>query len=275
MPKRAPSFTVTSLSEKVTLDDSGAARASFTVTNTSPQPLRGRLPARPLGAAKADWFTVPDAVRDFAPDGAQQVVVQLEVPRGATAGTYSFRLDAVSEADPDEDFTEGPSVAFDVKARPKPKKRFPWWILIVVGALVLLIIIAAVIFLLVRGGEETGVISSGNVTMPAGSFFDVDTGTVPPAGGPGADLQWSVFGDMLPENNAGVVNIGVVNLNSIDAEQLATLIYRTSGLPGDLLVTGDVFAVRSTDGNFAKVKVVSRPDNQIGIQWVTYQDPGD
>ena len=154
--KPAPSFTVTAASQKVTLDDSGTGRASFTVTNTSQQALRGRLVARPLGTAKADWFTVPDAVRDFAPDGAQQAVVQLKVPRGATPGSYSFRLDAVAEDDPDEDFTEGPSVAFDVKAPPKPKKKFPWWILIVVGALVLLAIIGVVIWLLVRDtGPET------------------------------------------------------------------------------------------------------------------------
>jgi beta-lactam-binding protein with PASTA domain len=153
--KRAPSFTVTTASEKVTLDDSGSARAPFTVTNTSPQALRGRLLTRPRDAAKPEWFTVVgESVRDFAPNGAQQVVVQLKVPPGTTPGSYSFRLDAVSEDDPDEDFTEGPSVAFDVTAPPPPKKKkFPWWILAIVGAVVLLIIIGVVVWLLLRDSE--------------------------------------------------------------------------------------------------------------------------
>jgi hypothetical protein len=88
-------------------------------------------------------------------------VVELKVPPGTTPGSYSFRLDAVSEDDPDEDFTEGPSVAFDVTAPPPPppKKKFPWWILAIVGAFVLLIIIGVVIWLLVRdGGSESATV---------------------------------------------------------------------------------------------------------------------
>jgi serine/threonine-protein kinase len=156
--KPAPSFTVTTASERVTLDESGAARASFTVTNTSSQALQGQLYARPRDQAKSEWFTVAgDSIRDFAPNGAQQVVVELKVPPGTTPGSYSFRLDAVSEENPDEDFTEGPSVAFDVKAPPPPpkKKKFPWWILAIVGAVVLLIIIGVVIWLLVRDTGTT------------------------------------------------------------------------------------------------------------------------
>jgi hypothetical protein len=156
--KPAPSFTVTTASERVTLDESGAARASFTVTNTSSQALQGQLYARPRDQAQSEWFTVAgDSIRDFAPNGAQQVVVELKVPPGTTPGSYSFRLDAVSEENPDEDFTEGPSVAFDVKAPPPPpkKKKFPWWILAIVGAVVLLIIIGVVIWLLVRDTGTT------------------------------------------------------------------------------------------------------------------------
>ena len=61
---------------------------------------------------------------------------------GQPPGAYSFRLDAVSQAEPDEDFTEGPSVAFDVAPAPAPpKKKFPWWIVIVLGVLLLVVII--------------------------------------------------------------------------------------------------------------------------------------
>jgi serine/threonine-protein kinase len=65
----------------------------------------------------------------------------------------------VSEENPDEDFTEGPSVAFAVAAPPPPKKKFPWWILAVVGGVLLLIIIAVVVWLLVRDtGPKTATV---------------------------------------------------------------------------------------------------------------------
>jgi hypothetical protein len=150
--RRQPSFTVTAAGQKVSLDPSGSAQASFTVTNTSPEGHRGRLLTRPRDPAKPEWFSVVgDSVRTFAPNAAEQVIAQLNVPSGSPAGSYSFRLDAVSEDDPDEDYTEGPSVAFEVAPPPAPtKKKFPWWILIVVAAVVLLIVIGVVVFLVVR-----------------------------------------------------------------------------------------------------------------------------
>ena len=147
-----PSFTVTAAGQKVNLDASGAGQAPFTVTNTSAQTLSGRLLTKPNDPAKAEWLSiVGEPTRDFAPNAAEQIVVQLNVPPTTPPGTYSFRLDAVSEIDPDEDFTEGPSVAFDVAApTPPPKKKFPWWIFIVIGAVVLLIIIGVVVWLLTK-----------------------------------------------------------------------------------------------------------------------------
>lgn len=149
--RRPPSFTVTAAGEKVKLDAAGTARAQFTVTNISSQTRKGRLLARPRDAAKPEWFAVVgESIRDFAPNAAQQAVVELNVPPGSPPGSYSFRLDAVSEDAPDEDFTEGPSVAFEIGTPPPPPKPFPWWILIVAGAIVLLIVIGIVVWLLVR-----------------------------------------------------------------------------------------------------------------------------
>jgi hypothetical protein len=150
MPKGTPSFTVTTASGSVTLDASGTARASFTVTNTSPQALRGRLLARPRDPAKPDWFSIEgESIRDFPPNTAEQVVVHVEVPPGSPPGTYSFRLDAVSEDEPDENFTEGPYVGFDVATPPPPPppKKFPWWILALVGAALLIIIVLVIVLI--------------------------------------------------------------------------------------------------------------------------------
>ena len=156
-----PSFTVTAAGQRVNLDPSGAAQAPFTVTNTSAQELTARLLTRATAPAKAEWLSIAgEATRDFGPDAAEQVVVQLNVPPTSTPGSYSFRLDAVSEANPDEDYTEGPSVAFEIAAAaPAPKKKFPWWILVVIGAIVLLIVIGVVVWLLTRG--------AGDKTVPA------------------------------------------------------------------------------------------------------------
>ena len=168
-----PSFTVTAAGQNVNLDASGTAQASFTVTNTSAQTLRGRFLTRASEPAKAEWLSiVGDSVRDFAPNAAEQAIVQLNVPPTSPPGSYSFRLDAVSEVDPDEDFTEGPSVAFDVAAPPaEEKKKFPWWILAIVGGVLLLIIIGVVVFLLVRGGN------GGSATPLAGDWPNVDPNT--------------------------------------------------------------------------------------------------
>jgi hypothetical protein len=168
-----PSFTVTAAGQKVNLDASGSALASFTVTNTSAQTLRGRFLTKPSEPAKAEWLSIiGESVRDFAPNAAEQVVAQLDVPPTSSPGSYSFRLDAVSEVDPDEDFTEGPSVAFEVAApAPQEKKKFPWWILAIIGGVVLLIIIGVVVFLLVRGGN------GGSATPLVGDWRNVDPNT--------------------------------------------------------------------------------------------------
>jgi hypothetical protein len=155
--KRPPSFAVTAAGGTVTLDDSGAASASFTVTNTTPQTVTGKLLTHPTDPARPEWFSiVGESIRDFTPNAVQDVVVQLNVPPGSPPATYAFRLDAVAEDDPDEDYTEGPSVAFVVAAPPTaPKKKFPWWILIVAGAVVLVIVIGVVVWLLTKGDGGT------------------------------------------------------------------------------------------------------------------------
>jgi hypothetical protein len=280
-----PSFTVTAAGQRVNLDSSGTAKSSFTVTNTSAQALRGRLLTRPYDPAKPEWFSIAgESVREFAPNASEQVVVQLEVPPGTTPGSYSFRLDAVSEDDPDEDFTEGPSVAFDVTALPPPKKKkFPWWILAIVGAVVLLIIIGVLIWLLVRDDgtrdDGTRVVSSGNVTIATNQLFDVDAGKAPPAKASKADVLWQLLASQFkmapaPQTKATLVNMGFdFDFDSIDAARLTTLTYTADPIPADRLGVGDVFAVHSGDGNFAKVRVLVLA-TELGLQWVTYHVGG-
>lgn len=271
-----PSFTVTAAGQKVNLDASGTAQASFTVTNTSAQTLRARLLTKPSEPAKPEWLSnIGEPVRDFAPNASEQVVVQVNVPPASPPGSYSFRLDAVSEVDPDEDFTEGPSVAFEVAAPPaEGKRKFPWWILAVVGAVVLLIIIGVVVWLIVQDGGSKQV-SSGTGTIPGTFTFDVDTGTTR---GREADLFWrqltTVERQMQPLNRATLVNLGARDFDSLTADDLSKLTYATAPIPGNAdrtnqLDTGDVFAVHSSEGNFAKIKVVLY-GRDLAIQWATF-----
>lgn len=283
-----PSFTVTAAGQKVQLDGTGVAQAQYTVTNTSADELSGRLLATPQDPAKPEWFSIDgEATREFAPAAAEQVRLGIHVPAGTPPATYSVRLDAVSEVNPDEDFTEGPSVSFDV-ALPKPPvpwwKRF-WWIFVIAGV-VLLAIIGVVVWLLVRGnGSSTPtttttptpnvtVVSQGQTAIKGTWLWDAESGQL----GQG-DVWWeqetTVLRQLVPRGTATLANLGFVNFDSVTAQSLASAPYTSIPINGNddtsnQLATGDVFAVHTDEGNYAKVLVTSY-GYDLGIQWVTYR----
>jgi len=126
------------------------------------------------------------------------------------------------------------------------------------------------------------VISSGTATIPGTWSFDFDAGVLDNfALNPAADVFWEQFTSttraLEPENGATIVNLGVVSFASVTLSELEGLSYGTSGLSGSdvggVLVSGDVFAIHTNDGNFAKVLVtgslVPDSDNGLPIQWET------
>jgi len=141
------SFAITTAANSTPLDGSRKGQTVFTVSNTSVRPLRGRARVTPDSAATATWFTLTGgAERDFTVNGTQQYAVQIAVPPTAAAGTYTVRLDMVGVDNPDEDFTQGPSVTFEVPAPLPVKKPFPWWIIaVIVGVIIVGIVLAAVL----------------------------------------------------------------------------------------------------------------------------------
>jgi beta-lactam-binding protein with PASTA domain len=274
--RRPPSFTVTAAGEKVKLDDSGSARAQFTVTNTSPQARKGRLLTRPREPAKPEWFSVVgESIRDFAPNAAQQAVVELKVQPGSPPGSYSFRLDAVSEDDPDEDFTEGPSVAFEVAPPAKPPKPFPWWILIVAGAVVLLIVIGIVVWLLVRDtGPKTkpvpsviGLSAAAAQSTLTNAGFTMKTRSTPvtdPAQNGVVQSQNPAAGTAQPPGTEVTVTVGHMSL-----------VPAVTGLAEDkaksAIAKADLkAAVRDVPANQAQQGIVQSQDPAAG----TLQTPG-
>jgi hypothetical protein len=125
------------------------------------------------------------------------------------------------------------------------------------------------------------VVKSGTTVLKGTFTFDLDTG-VEGGVGPGNDIWWdqqtTVARQMVPQNTARIVNLGVVDFNGVTPSALQTLTYTTTPINGsnnasNKLVAGDVFAVVTNAGNYAKVKVVSY-GYDLNIQWATYKlDP--
>jgi hypothetical protein len=202
-------FDISTVSNTITLDAKRKTQISFTVSNRLKMktpyrpPLRGRAKVVPLENAKPEWFTITDRPdRDFITDDTPQdpqkpqppqtynFNVQVLVPAEVPPGKFSFRLDVFAEDHPDELYSEGPQVTFEVKPAPVPQKPFPWWILIVIVAVCILLGIGAWFFL--RTVEVPNVI---NLTIPAATeklkssnlMFELDS---PSAGRPpGADAK--------------------------------------------------------------------------------------
>ncbi len=121
-------------------------------------------------------------------------------------------------------------------------------------------------------------VSSGTTTLKGTFTFDLDTGV---QGGPAADsdIFWeqetAVIRQMVPQNGAGIINLGVASFAAITSNNLEFLPYTTTPIDGNndatnKLVAGDVFAVRTKTGNLAKVLVVTY-GYDLQIQWVTYK----
>lgn len=141
-------FAITAANAAVKLDQVGHGEAAFTVSNTTKRPLRGRAKAIPLESTKTSWLSVAgESERDFGPDATHQFTVQIVVPPGTPPGRYSFNIVVASTENPDEEYAEGPSVAFESTAAEVRKKPFPWWILVVVGAVILVGIIAVLLLM--------------------------------------------------------------------------------------------------------------------------------
>jgi hypothetical protein len=136
----------------VKLDNSGRARVQYTVKNVSAIRRDGRaqlvsVPAAP-GAVEKNWVKVePPTDRSFDPGQSQNYAVTIAVPPKSPPGSYSFRLDTVLVARPDEGDSSSP-LTFNVVSTVAPAKPFRWWIPVV--ALVALVILGVVLWLVLR-----------------------------------------------------------------------------------------------------------------------------
>ena len=124
-------------------------------------------------------------------------------------------------------------------------------------------------------------VSSGTVTI-AGTFsFDFDAGVVTVGISAPSDIFWEQFTAttraVMPVSSATVLNLGVVDYGSVDLVALSGFPYGLAGISGSdvgsLLVPGNVFAVKTDMGNYAKVLVTgpfnAGMNNGLPIKWVT------
>ena len=124
------------------------------------------------------------------------------------------------------------------------------------------------------------VLSSGTAIIHGTWLFDLETGTeVAYSQQAKADLWWeqhdAVRRSMVPWGDCQIANIGVVNFNGVSAADLQALSYSDTPINGNddatnQLVNGDVFAVITSSGNYAKVKVINY-GYDMEIQWRTYK----
>ena len=118
-------------------------------------------------------------------------------------------------------------------------------------------------------------VSSGTATLQGTWLFDFDAG----AEGKTGDVWWeqhtATKRSLEASGGARIVNLGHVNFANVTPALLQTLAYGTAGINGNndatnLLTPGDVFAVRTNLGNYAKVQVVSY-GYDLHITWTTYR----
>ncbi len=140
----AQTFQVTCPIERVALPAERQATVSFAVANASATTAGVALSVQLDGAGDAAWFKVENSERSLGPQSTHQVAVAVTVPLDVPAGAIRFHLMAVAAADPDEDWTAGPTVQLDIPEKPNGEvsvfKKY-WWAFLI-GGLVLVAALA-------------------------------------------------------------------------------------------------------------------------------------
>ncbi len=152
-------FTITPLSNQVTLNANRQATVVFTVTNNSGRMVHGlaSLATDPEKQPHAAWLTIEgEAEQEYPIAGLIQIKVNITVPAETSPGTYNFRLNMVDVSNTDETFCQGQTVTIVVREViiiPWWKKFYPWWI--IVAAVIALVLIILLVILLTRKKEVT------------------------------------------------------------------------------------------------------------------------
>src|SRR6266849_2311444 len=148
----------------VRLDSQGRATVQYTAKNVTGAAIDGRavlvsVPATNAasGVVQKGWVKIDGlAERHFNRDQEEVFLVKIAAPPGSPAGKYTFRLDVVSVAKPDEG-DAGPASEFDVIATTAKASGDSKWLLIIIVIILVLLIGGLTTWLLMRksGGTKT------------------------------------------------------------------------------------------------------------------------
>jgi hypothetical protein len=133
----AAPFVISSPTNTVQLGTNRTGDAAFSVSNQTGRPIRALASVTALDPTKGPWLSIAGAVeRDYPTGGMEQITVSVAVPPDVAGGLYPFRLDIASVVNPDEDWAQGPVVAFQVPeiVIPPPPPDPPGYIETVLGA---------------------------------------------------------------------------------------------------------------------------------------------
>jgi hypothetical protein len=136
----AAPFVITSPTNTVVLGPDRTGEAAFSVSNQTGRAVRARAAVAALDQTQAVWLSiVGTAERDFPVGGMEQFTVAVTVPPEVVGGLYPLRLDIASVVNPDEDWAQGPVVAFQVPEivippPPPPPPEPPGYIETLLGA---------------------------------------------------------------------------------------------------------------------------------------------
>jgi hypothetical protein len=277
-------FDITAATNTIRLNAQRRGEASFTVFNNSGRALRGRATLVALTPVVAPWLTLEGAnERDFAVAATEQFTVHIAAPPEAVPGTYTFRLDEVDVALPDEGLTTGPSVNFDVPVPPPPPPpppKIPWGGWLVVGGVVLLVIIGIIAFLLLRQPDSARfdgqwVTNFGTMTLTHngdklnGTFhnaFDNSNGTLT------GSVSGNTFTGTWIGNGAGSLQMTLAaNKNTLDGQRNGTDKW-CGARPGVPFASGCSYAGSwDTSVLFQVPMVMTRTDTTVtGVFTITF-----
>src|SRR5580698_4254232 len=110
---------------------------------------------------------------------------------------------------------------------------------------------------------------SGNATLTANNYLNLDTGVV---SGGGGDVFWN-GGSLAAQGQAGLYNLGRFGsrvFKSITLRSAARAPYSSAPIPSSALIVGDIFGVRTNGGHYAKVTVTSINRTSISLQYTTF-----
>jgi hypothetical protein len=135
-------FVITAAGTTIKVDpQTGKGEGTFTVSNTTERPLRGRARLVPAEGAPEGWARVEEPERDFPARGTQQFALAVAVPPG-TAGTFTYQTYVAWVESTDDYSFAGPTFTVDAALPPPPPRPFPWWLIAI--PVVLLLIAAGV-----------------------------------------------------------------------------------------------------------------------------------